>query len=281
MEFLNTNKKAENNGTLLDTFKDETPSNENEETNKKPENEEVRIITVLLFGRKRSGKTTLANVINNINNMKAIDTMGFGDRRLTPQEILRKFAENIDYDDIKDGFNQILFVTNGRFREEEIEAYDLLEVIFVRTNFPDFEDDIECEQDRLDMIKENDKLSTIIKECKKVIHVDNPPITRRTKEGAEETRKESRKKILNHLNICGKIHYPPNLVELNDRIKEYMTGIEKLENELEDLKRQMVVVYNPSTSSGISEENNKNKYQIAFTQLKEKFYYYISSMNPY
>ncbi|CAJ0852462.1 3600_t:CDS:1, partial [Entrophospora sp. SA101] len=144
--------------------------------------------------------------------------------------------------------------------EEEIDAYYLLQsVIFgrdivnfttiVRTKFLDFEDDTECEQDRLDMIKENDKLSTIIKECKKVIHVDNPPITRRTKEGAEETREESRKKILNHLNTYGNIYYPPNLVQINVRIKEYMTGIEKLENELEDLKKQIVVVYNPSTSS--------------------------------
>nr|CAG8629264.1 9576_t:CDS:2 [Entrophospora candida] len=253
------NKKAENDGTLLNTFKDESSSNTNKKTNKKTKNEET--ITVLLFGSKGSGKTTLANVINNINNMEAIDTMEFGNRRLTPQEILYNFAETAD--DIKGGFNQILFVTNGSFREEEMEAYDLLQVIFgrdivnfttiVRTKFPDFEDDTECEQDRLDMIKENDKLSTIIKECKKVIHVDNPPITRRTKEGAEETRKESRKKILNHLNTCGNIYYPPNLAG----IKEYTTSIEKLENELEDLKRQIVVVYNPSTSSDISEEKEE------------------------
>src|SRR5688500_3299446 len=95
--------------------KAESSSNEDEETNKKPENEEVRIIKVLLFGRKRSGKTTLVNVINNINNMKAIDTMGIGDRRLTPQEILYNFAVTVD--DIKDGFNQILFVINGGFSE--------------------------------------------------------------------------------------------------------------------------------------------------------------------
>ncbi|CAJ0636363.1 9473_t:CDS:2 [Entrophospora sp. SA101] len=135
--------------------------------------------------------------------------MEFGDRRLTPQEILYNFAETAD--DIKGGFNQILFVTNG-----------------IRTRFPDFEDDTECDQDCLDMIKENDKISTIIKECKKVIHVDNPPITRRTKE-----------------------------VEINVGIKEYTMCIEKLENGLEDLKRQMVLVYNPSTSSDISEEKEE------------------------
>nr|CAG8586418.1 8213_t:CDS:2 [Entrophospora candida] len=258
------NKKAENDSTLLNIFKDESSSNTNKKTNKKTKNEET--ITVLLFGSKGSGKTTLANVINNINNMKAIDTMGIGDRRLTPQEILYNFAETVG--DIKGGFNQILFVTDGRFREEEIDAYYLLQsVIFgrdivnfttiVRTKFPDFEDDTECEQDRLDMIKGNDKISTIIKECKKVIHVDNPPITRRTKEGAEEIREESRKKIFNHLNTCKNIYYPPNPNELNVGIKEHTTSIEKLENELEDLKRQMVLVYNPSTSSDISEEKEE------------------------
>nr|CAG8626468.1 417_t:CDS:2 [Entrophospora candida] len=236
MASLNANKKAENNYVLLNSFRHESSSNE-----------EVRITTVLLV---------------------AIDTMGIGDRRLTPQEILYNFAETVG--DIKGGFNQILFVTDGRFREEEIDAYYLLQsVIFgrdivnfttiVRTKFPDFEDDTECEQDRLDMIKENDKLSTIIKECKKVIHVDNPPITHRTMEGAKETREESRKKILNHLNTCKNIYYPPNLVEINVRIKEYMTGIEKLENELEDLKRQMAVVYNPSTSSDDDSDKKPNK----------------------
>ncbi|CAJ0757709.1 10028_t:CDS:2, partial [Entrophospora sp. SA101] len=43
----------------------------------------------------------------------------------------------------------------------------------------------------------------------------------------------------------------------------------KAENDgtlLEDLKKQIVVVYNPSTSSGISEENNKNKSQFTLAQ---------------
>ncbi|CAJ0757708.1 10027_t:CDS:2, partial [Entrophospora sp. SA101] len=42
-------------------------------------------------------------------------------------------------------------------------------------------------------------------------------------------------------------------------------------NELEDLKKQIVVVYNPSTSSGISEENNKNKSQFTLAQDTFKF----------
>nr|CAG8499603.1 11101_t:CDS:1 [Entrophospora candida] len=211
-------------------------SNANEEANEKPDNEEVETTRILLFGRKGSGKTTLANVINNANNMKAIDTDGIGDRKLTSQEILYKIAETAN--EIRDGISQILFVTNGRFREKEIDAYYLLQsIIFddkdafryttiVRTNFPVFEDDAECENDYQDMIKENNKLSQLVKSCKKVIHVDNPPITGRMKQVAEETREGSRKKLLNYLKTCTKVYYPPKLDNLNDRIKDHITDVE-------------------------------------------------------
>ncbi|CAJ0841218.1 54_t:CDS:1 [Entrophospora sp. SA101] len=252
-----SNKEAEKDGILSGTFKYESPLNANEKNSKKPKDE---TITILLFGRVGGGRTTLANVINNTNNVeestckyKIIDTIGIGDKRLTPQEILYNFAETAD--DIKGGFNQILFVTNGRFREEEINAYDLLQtVIFdqdivnfttiVRTNFPDFEDEDVCDKDRSNMINENNKLSTVIKGCKKVIHVDNPPITHRTKQIAEEIREESKKKLLNYLNNCRKVYDPPNLDELNSRIRGYITDIEKLEIEIKRLEKRVKAVRN-------------------------------------
>ncbi|CAJ0647674.1 4840_t:CDS:2 [Entrophospora sp. SA101] len=190
-------------------------SNANEEANEKPDNEEVETIKILLF---------------------AIDTGGIGDRKLTSQEILYKIAETTD--EIRDGINQILFVTNGRFREKEIDAYYLLQsIIFddkdafkyttiVRTNFPVFEDDAECENDYQDMIKENKKLSQLVKSCKEVIHVDNPPITGRMKQVAEEMREGSRKKLLNYLETCTKVYYPPKLDNLNGRIKDHITDVE-------------------------------------------------------
>lgn len=46
---------------------------------KKPKNEEVETITILLFGRVGSGRTTLANII--------LIRIVIGDRRSTLQEI--------------------------------------------------------------------------------------------------------------------------------------------------------------------------------------------------
>nr|CAG8630420.1 6139_t:CDS:1 [Entrophospora candida] len=247
------NGKAETDGALSNMFKPEASSNANEG---------VGTITILLFGRIGSGKTTLADVIEDANNTKErsckyeiIDTVGIGDRKLTTQEILYQFVRNID--DIKGGFNQILFVTNGRFKEEEIDAYDLLQsVIFdqdivnfttiVRTNFPDFENGDVCDKDRSNMINENNKLSAIIKKCKMVIHVDNPPITHRTKQVAEEIREESRKKILNHLDTCKSIYKPPSLDELNNRIKayiDYMIDIEKLGRKDKGILRKILGMF--------------------------------------
>nr|CAG8534193.1 12731_t:CDS:1 [Entrophospora candida] len=211
---------------------------------------EIKTIKILLLGRKGSGKTTLANVINNTNNntekstyrYEIIDPEGIGDRRLTPQGILYKFADAAAATGgIKDGINQILFVTNGRFTEEEIETFETLQsIIFndedvfeyttiIKTKFPVFEDDYECEKDYKDMISEDDKISRFVKSCKKIIHVDNPPITPRTKQVAEEIREESGKILLEHLRTCTKVYNPLNLYDLNNRIKDHTTNAEQPE----------------------------------------------------
>jgi len=136
---------------------------------------------ILLIGRTGSGKSTLANVLINENkfnvssgsvsetknieegtfevNLKrdgsekikyrVIDTIGLGDTNMTPQGVLMRLAEMASRVK-REGLNQVLFVTKGRFTKEEIEAYDLLSAIIfdkdvikyttiVRTDFEDFE----------------------------------------------------------------------------------------------------------------------------------------------
>jgi predicted GTPase len=146
---------------------------------------------ILLIGRTGSGKSSLANVLMGEENKfeesarstsvtknieegafeinlkedgsekikyRVIDTIGLGDTKLTPQGVLTKLAEMAGRVK-KEGLNQILFVTRGRFSKEEIEAYDLLSsIIFdkevlkyttiVRAGFPEFEDQEVCDGDR-------------------------------------------------------------------------------------------------------------------------------------
>nr|CAG8449798.1 3354_t:CDS:2 [Entrophospora candida] len=222
----------------------------------------------------RGGKSTLANVISNSKNYdvshrsvsstkdtnihnytvdgkvyKIVDTVGIGDTKMSPKEVVSKLvmaAEAIKY-----GINQVLFVTSGRFTNVEIENFETLQSVafdksifeyttIVRTSFPDFEDDAECENDYQDMISENNNLSQLVKSCKKVIYVDNPPITFRTKQGVEETRKESRKRLLAYLSTCTKVYMSEKLQDIVDKkINGYMTLKEKLQNDINDLRQKL------------------------------------------
>nr|CAG8626484.1 418_t:CDS:2 [Entrophospora candida] len=222
----------------------------------------------------RGGKSTLANVISNSKNYdvshrsvsstkdtnihnytvdgkvyKIVDTVGIGDTKMTPKEVVSKLVMTAEA--IKYGINQVLFVTSGRFTDVEIENFETLQSVafdksifeyttIVRTSFPDFEDDAECENDYQDMTSENDNLSQLVKSCKKVIYVDNPPITFRTKQGVEETRKESRKRLLAYLSTCTKVYMPEKLQKIVDeKINDYMTLKEKLQHEINDLRQQL------------------------------------------
>lgn len=234
------------------------------------------IKNVLLIGRTGNGKSTLANVLTgtykfkensgNVSETKniqveefnsslngkwityrVIDTIGIGDTKLNDKEVLKKIAEVSR--ELKDGLCQILFVTNGRFTDAEIEAYNVMkQVLFgeeitkyitiVRTNFDKFEFEDSCNEDRKKTHDENPTLSEIVKNCNEIIYVNNPSIDEKQRKSAIELaielREESRKIVLNHLTYkCGNYH-PTKLNELNERIESYMTEKEKLEKRLED-----------------------------------------------
>ncbi|UZO20505.1 uncharacterized protein OCT59_012928 [Rhizophagus irregularis] len=127
-----------------------------------------------------SGKSTLANVLTGTNQFKesnysisqtkaiqrcqfveeeityeVIDTIGLNDTKLNREDILYKLVELAH--ELKDGLHQILLVTNGRFTEEEIQVYQILETVLfdenvknyttiVRINFEKFENEEECQK---------------------------------------------------------------------------------------------------------------------------------------
>jgi predicted GTPase len=246
------------------------------------------IHNVLLIGKTGNGKSTLANTLTNTNNFKegkygvsetrdiqmevfeenvkekrikyrVIDTVGIGDTRLTEREVLYKLAEAAYL--VKDGLNQVLFVTSGRFTKEEILAYDLLrKVIFdekvtdyttiVRTRFTDFLNKNECQND-IDVIKkENKQLTGVIESCNRIVHVEN----------SLEKREESRSILLEHLAGCQDIYKPQSLKELNSRISNAITKKKQLEKSLIEI--QSGKGSNSSTISDYQRQIEKEKENI-------------------
>jgi AIG1 family len=240
---------------------------------------------VILIGRTGGGKSTLGNVLVNKNGefesvfkesgrsisktrvikeelveidierdgsekveYRIIDTIGVGDTKLTPQGVLMRLAEIADRVK-KEGLNQILFVTQGRFTKDEIEAYDLLSsIIFdkevlkyttvVRTNFPEFYDKDECEEDRRELREENAELAHILGSVN-IVYVDNPPMKGLPSalKVAKETREESRKRMFTYLATRRGNYRPSNIDELDERVRDYMTNEEKLHKKMEELEK--------------------------------------------
>ncbi|CAG8532640.1 5986_t:CDS:1, partial [Cetraspora pellucida] len=213
-----------------------------------------KIRNILLIGNAGKGKSTLANVITGTNEFeentnrirgtekpkstefehegikyRIIDTVGIADSTKSTGEILSKLEDKTDI--ISEGLNQILFVTSGRFTQEEVEAFNLLsQAIFddqvadyttiVCTNFAKFEDKETCEKDRKTFREATKGLSKQLADTM-IIYVDNPPIEGRYQSIAEGSREESRKILLTHLETCQKVYRPELLVKYSKMIDEF------------------------------------------------------------
>jgi DNA repair exonuclease SbcCD ATPase subunit len=176
-----------------------------------------------------------------------------------------------------DGLNQILFVTDGRFTEKEIETYKLLEtVIFdkevvnfttiIRARFPDFEDREECDEDRKSLREENEEMFRILKSSK-IIYVDNPPLVGRSLTKNKEIREESRKRLLTYLATFQNIYYPANLAEFKQRIDDYQTKTEQLEKELAE-KEQAVKEQEERLQSDVLAAQTKQQIDLELSRRK-------------
>ena len=107
----------------------------------------------------------------------------------------------------------------------------------MRTGFPDFEDREACDDDRYSLRTENADLAHILKPSVDIIYVDNPPLKGRNAETNKEIREVSRKRLLTYLGKCRKTYRPSNIDTLNERVQDYKTHEEKLNEKMKELER--------------------------------------------
>jgi len=241
---------------------------------------------ILLVGRTGEGKSALANLLINKNNnfeeifkessssisetktpqtetfeeggiiYNVIDTPSFSDTDLTSrdkkseEELLAKLAQIASN---TKGVNQILFVTSGRFTDEEAKVIGALRsmvfdknmanyLTIVRTRFSNFEDAGECQKDWQGLIKEGGDKNRfgfqIVEKIgrEKFIHLDNPPLKGKGAPIAKLTKELVRSKLLINLKKCSTSYEPQNLLELNKKISE---GVSSIEEQKQEIQRQI------------------------------------------
>jgi len=257
--------------------------------------------TLLLIGRTGNGKSTICNVISGTNDFEEgefgvsqtkdhlkkeyiidgvkyiiVDTIGIGDTKLSIQEVLYKLADACH--SIREGINQVLFVTAGRFTEEEKLCYNILtSVIFnqeivkhttiVRTKFSKFRNSDFCNTDKTLMANENQEMRMIINNCNKVLHVNNlsedddPSLNART---------DSRIKLLTHLHTCREIYRPKELDQLNDKIANYMTDAERAQAKLDEIAKQLQESVNINKALQEQLTREKDQYEKSLEEAKKR-----------
>ncbi|CAG8753846.1 7089_t:CDS:1 [Gigaspora margarita] len=279
---------------------------------------EKEIRNILVIGCTGNGKSTLCNVLVNKDNelkeifeesdgstaktrniqsevfkykgikYRIIDTIGFGDTKLKPREVILSIAES--YKKIENGLTQIFFVTE-RFTLQAVEVYEILKkvlfdenitdyITIVKTKFSRFKYKSECEKDIQKLEKDSKKIHGVIESCnKRIIYVDNPQINEHIYEddiavfeSNKKKREESRKILLNHLENCQKVYKSKDLDKINEKIDKFaIDEIEKLRKKLRDIQEELCKMDDSEETQSMKDEINEIGKQIKLKeQLLEK-----------
>jgi len=225
--------------------------------------------TILLIGRTGRGKSTLCNVIIGKNifkegefsvsqtkqsqsetinhqgvNYVVIDTVGLGDTKLTERQVLDHLASSFSL--VSSSIDQIIFVFNGKFTQEEIDAYRLLKTLFgqdvshittiVRTEFSKYRDINACEIDKQLIMNESNDHRDIVSRCYKFIHLNN---MNEDDQPSQENRKDARTRILIHLNSCHK-SILTNASTMRNNINNHYRSLEEEQRQRVILEQQRI-----------------------------------------
>ncbi|PKC59018.1 hypothetical protein RhiirA1_470052 [Rhizophagus irregularis] len=220
----------------------------------KLEREQIR--NLLIIGRTGSGKSALSDVLcgtydlsNTVKKnfqQKSFEWKGTKYRlieiriKLIEKKVLFNKIGEIIYS-MSEGISQVLFVVNGRFTAEEIETFKVFGKVIlesgiiehttiIRTKFANFEKKNECERDKKELCRDNEIISKMVRSCRGVIYVDNPP----TNIQGVERREKSRTILLHHLKTeCQRFYKFGTWDVLYDKIASYMKESE-ITSTLED-----------------------------------------------
>ncbi|XP_065198586.1 uncharacterized protein LOC135830123 [Sycon ciliatum] len=179
--------------------------------------------------------------------VKIVDTIGYGDNRLSEEKVLVALAELAHECD--DGIHQLLFVTRGRFTKEEQDTIDkMINVIFqpdvaqfstlVRTATPakDLAPAV-IDQKTADYWRQLIEIDPRLRRIPTFLMVSNPD---GGDESSIEMRRKTRERLMEHIVLHYRKKYiPPLFPDIQARIGKEMEAKNALQDEVDELKRQL------------------------------------------
>ncbi|XP_065197726.1 uncharacterized protein LOC135829250 [Sycon ciliatum] len=257
--------------------------------------------TIVLMGRTGKGKSTLANVIAGRYKgdlfpesssptskteglptktvlvpyagrdyaVKIIDTIGFHDNRHTEEQVLLELAHLAHK--CSGGINQIIFVTDGRFTQEERTASDcVIDVIFqpqvapfctlVRTRTPGGELREDVISAKTQAYKETlVALHSSLRRINTFLMVSNPD------DGDDHSyrvRRSTRKRVMEHIILHYQaVYVPPRFAAVKDKIDGHIQQQTATERKLQQLEEDLA-------AARISKEDYEEQNAAELAELK-------------